>query len=489
MLRSSALAALFFAAAAHAQSVEGRVVNTISGDPVGKAHVMLRGAGKRFGAMADASGKFSVNPIAQGEYTISAELTGFVAAKAVKVEVGRETVVRDLQVKLIPQGVLTGRVTDADGNPVEHVQVEALRGIRVRSEHTTDANGEFRLAGLPAGSYMVRAVIGVNYKQGPESRSDGSKEDRYTSTWYPGGAEESAAAAVEARAGQEVSGVDIRLVRDPVVRVRGVITGTPKNARESLLTISDFRYGRSERTSGGEFTLWGLARGRYELYAFASDGMGHSVASAPQQIEVAGENLENLVLDMLPEFEVAGRILWDGEQAAGATQVKLVPVHSDWEPVTTDIEADGSFRFAAVDPNRYRVVVEGLPDNVYVKSMRLGAVDMPHAILDVRHGAGQPVAITLSAAGAQISGTVGEPDLAVAIANEDLTFFRTVMSATGGSYSFPGLAPGDYLVFLVDTADAAALPRRGSLGLYERTAENVRVTEGDKVVRNIAGPK
>jgi hypothetical protein len=169
--------------------------------------------------------------------------------------------------------------------------------------------------------------------------------------------------------------------------------------------------------------------------------------------------------------------------------VKLVPVHSDWEPVTTDIEADGSFRFAAVDPNRYRVVVEGLPDNVYVKSMRLGAVDMPHAILDVRHGAGQPVAITLSAAGAQISGTVGEPDLAVAIANEDLTFFRTVMSATGGSYSFPGLAPGDYLVFLVDTADAAALPRRGSLGLYERTAENVRVTEGDKVVRNIAGPK
>jgi hypothetical protein len=263
----------------------------------------------------------------------------------------------------------------------------------------------------------------------------------------------------------------------------------PQNPRGAVLNVGNFRYGRSVQLTGASFTLWGLPRGKYRLHAFASDGLGHSVTSAELDLEVSGSNADNLTLAMLPPFEVGGRIGWDGDPVSGAATIRLEPLQSGWDPVHAKIEADGTFRIAAVEPDRYRVLVEGVPEGVYVKSLKLGAQDMAGGVLDARFGGGgQPLAVTLSTAGAQISGTVQDakgPLAGVTLAIAAADFFRTVVSGPDGSYTCRGLAPGNYQIVAIDPSDAESLKQSGSLGIYEGSAEKFHVAEGEKLVRDV----
>ena len=202
-------------------------------------------------------------------------------------------------------------------------------------------------------------------------------------------------------------------------------------------------------------------------------------------------------LALLLPFEVAGQVVWDGDPPGGEPHpaaLRFEPVRSNDQSPKSRIEAGGAFRIAEVDADRYRVVLEGMPGNVYVKSLRLGPAEMPDRILDVRYGTGgAPLTVTLSAAGAQISGVVQDSkgplaDVPVALVNdapEGFTLFLNARTGADGSYSFRGLAPGAYRVFVFDSEEAGGLNRSGSLGAYEQAAEKVAVAEGDKVTRDL----
>src|ERR1700736_3972624 len=64
-------------------TIEGKVVNAITGEPLKKANVALFGAdqdttGSSFSASTDAGGVFSVKEIVPGKYRMNAQRTGFV---------------------------------------------------------------------------------------------------------------------------------------------------------------------------------------------------------------------------------------------------------------------------------------------------------------------------------------------------------------------------------------------------------------------------
>jgi hypothetical protein len=72
-----------------------------------------------------------------------------------------------LELRLVPEGILSGRVTDARGTPLENVPV-TLRTLVVsnglnhweqRGGTTTNAEGEFRFAELQAGEYAVQTAL------------------------------------------------------------------------------------------------------------------------------------------------------------------------------------------------------------------------------------------------------------------------------------------------------------------------------------------
>src|SRR5690242_16362413 len=74
-------------------SVSGVVANSVTGQPVLRAHVVLSPIGaatETYGAMTDAAGRFSILRIPPGSYNMNAERVGYIrgVSIAVKLQAG-----------------------------------------------------------------------------------------------------------------------------------------------------------------------------------------------------------------------------------------------------------------------------------------------------------------------------------------------------------------------------------------------------------------
>jgi hypothetical protein len=67
----------------------------------------------------------------------------------------------------------------------------------------------------------------------------------------------------------------------------------------------------------------------------------------------------------------------------------------------------------------------------------------------------------------------------------EFDLFRHVETGADGSYSFRGLAPGKYRVFVFDTEDYEALRKNRALPFYAKPGETVEVREAEKITRNL----
>src|ERR1051325_2483121 len=153
----SSLCCLLFAAAACAQtatpaqnqvlaSVAGEVRNSITGEPLERAHVVLMrfssGTEERYGTFAAADGKFAIINIPEGSYSFEVEHAGFVdlssgAAGLVALKSGDNSEGRNP--KPPPPGSIPRRGLDSDGQPVEGINVIAeVAGRNERSAATDD---------------------------------------------------------------------------------------------------------------------------------------------------------------------------------------------------------------------------------------------------------------------------------------------------------------------------------------------------------------
>jgi hypothetical protein len=139
------------------------------------------------------------------------------------VEVTTRTCSAEHDVSLEIDGRITGRVVDDGGRPVaDEVQVSIVTtasadkgfdGVHSRSEYTKD--GRYEFTGVPPGEYL----LGVSIAAPPQRHTP------YETTYYPGGSDRGRARIFTLSAGQQLTGVDIRLpARLPQVIITGIIT-------------------------------------------------------------------------------------------------------------------------------------------------------------------------------------------------------------------------------------------------------------------------
>jgi len=212
--------------------LEGRVANSVTGEPVRKVTLTLRSisfvpGSTGVSATSDAEGRFSFENVEPGTYRLSGERPGFVrqsygarssfsSGTPLSVSAGQN--IKDLDFKLTPQGVITGKVLDDEGEPVPRVMVSvALQrqiGGRTETMYTggESANdlGEFRIADLSPGSYVLQAAPEY-YGSEPGAAKAGETEETVLPTFYPSATEVSNASPVAVTAGQEVTGINITM--------------------------------------------------------------------------------------------------------------------------------------------------------------------------------------------------------------------------------------------------------------------------------------
>jgi Carboxypeptidase regulatory-like domain len=496
---------------AQSAAVEGIATNSLTGAPLPRVHVILRDpadtAATQYGALTTEDGKFSIQSIKPGTYAVTGSRMGFVMASGARFTLSLNAEDRngDLRVKLTPVGAISGRVTDAEGNPLEGAAV-IVEGSPVSNEFSTDEKGRFRIGGLAPGKYRVRArhesvLMRAIYTR-PEIRADGSIEVHNATTYYPSVLTAKQAGKVGVRPGEETPDIDIQLVGVPFVRVSGKALGMPPGAGQPYADVRmpDSCCPGVQLNSEGKFEIWGLDPGKYAVSArWEGPGgeetlMGRIVRTAPVAFEVAGSNVENLELRVIPDSDIAGRLVFetpDGTQPDPERKITLGPGAS--APVD---EAD-TFQLKKIPAGRY---VVGLSwDTVYVKSMQLGSQSIDGADLDLSNGSGgAALTLLLSPATGSVSGTVrddkGNPAEAriVLMRDEETGGFhaRYASAHNDGVYSFPNLPPGNYKLVAVSKDDADLIaPRPGwsepDLSEYEDTVQTVEIHGAEKASRDL----
>src|SRR6266404_6034104 len=231
-------------------SVAGVVIDEKSGDPVAKALVILRRDQEGgIGEITSADGKFTLRDVDPGTYVLAVQRDGYVVARrgqsqTVNVQAGQIT--SEVKLKLLRTGAISGRILDADGDPISGVNVvlsavRARKGARSATAYaTTNDRGEYRAFHIAPGEYRVSATYtptrrhdGVRMQR-PARADPTSGGEAYPNVYYPGTVETRQAAVVKVEPGAELPGIDLQLVRMHGVRVRGRVT-TPSDSSPAPL--------------------------------------------------------------------------------------------------------------------------------------------------------------------------------------------------------------------------------------------------------------
>lgn len=400
-------------------AITGRVVGE-AGEPMPGALVYVgqRGGASQFSrtqqrVSTDDEGNFQLTGLDSGLYSVSADIPGYVSDT--DFSNGRPPAYRPgdtVLLRLVKGGVITGTVTDTQGEAIVGLGVRAYRvrdldGIPVTFgsytsgvEDRTDDRGVYRIFGLMPGVYVVSAGTRNFYGYAAAYAGD-------VMTFYPSATRDTAS-EITVRAGQENAGVDIRF-RDEQGRN---ITGRVEPPAGSQ-TAPDIRfYATLAYASTGiqadfafvqpnalTFSFEGVADGDYDVQVIGGGREGQLSISVPQRVSVRGADVTRLKLTLAPLASVSGslsvaqsptdegcRQQQQQKRPPVPPQETLVtlardrPAATRTEPATrTSLlreatpDASGAFTMRGLEAGRYRLNVRPLDESLYVRSIKLPA--------------------------------------------------------------------------------------------------------------------
>jgi len=286
--------------------------------------------------LSDQDGWFEAKNVTPGAYSISVRVPGYISASDGDDGPPFYRPGDSVTIRLIKGGVITGRVTGSDGEPVVGARVRALRIANratgqaassgfpyliafmtsLTDEWETDDRGIYRIYGLEPGSYEVAAGGGAPLKFGPPDQYD-----RDAPTYYPSSMPDTAG-KVMVDSGQEVSAIDIRYRSYAGHAIIGTVSGNSGPGTAVILsstataTIDGFAVPGADSQSHG-FVFDAVPDGEYDLVAVALSGED-ALLSAPRRVAVKGADLTGLDLSLMPLGSIGGQVVMEVAPAAGS---------------------------------------------------------------------------------------------------------------------------------------------------------------------------
>jgi len=375
--------------AAHAQtplktikkgSVSGKI--TIKGKAASTILVSVRPSDfsspfeTSYRAVTDLQGLYRVTDIPPGSYQVIAVVPAYIAtndnSRGKTVVIGDGENVDGIDFSLIRGGVITGKVTDADGRPVIEQRVSLVQGelsteqrlqLGPLNSATTDDRGIYRMFGLRAGRYKV------SVGQGSEAFFGGIASGRptYKLTYHPDVNDYSKATIVEVTEGSESTNVDISLGRvaqtfavngrvisgensEPIAGVRfglRMITGSRGGAFISSPNLSDAK---------GQFLIEHLTPGKYAVFILPT--ANSPLRADPIQFEILDRDVNDIVVTTSKGASLTGVVVLENtdNQSIVARLMKLqVQGYVQSETPggnighSSPINGDGSFQLTGLE--------------------------------------------------------------------------------------------------------------------------------------------
>jgi hypothetical protein len=388
-------------------AITGRVVAD-DGEGLANMAVSLYVVGARSGSprttATDENGNFRFSDLDQHEYTISvADSRGYVRAPPTEAERQRPRYYRigdDVKVTMIRGGVITGRVTNANGEPVIAVAVNAVRvrdaeGAPARSGYPsrprfTDDRGVYRIYGLTPGTYVVAAN-----RRDSVFRPGSTPYDDELPAYHPAATTRAESTEIKVGAGVEITGIDIRYSGARGHNISGVVSGGKGLVARPAVSVGLFSaQGESSANSayvrpGDEnrgFAFYGLPDGEYIVTA-RSSGNDQGLAAAPARIKLSGADIAGIELKLDPLGSVSGRVVIDGLRNSCDAKRKISLERFSIVLMRDDVPADtpyflryssasnqgvgenGSFTINGVEPGHYWIVARSPEEYLYVKAI------------------------------------------------------------------------------------------------------------------------
>jgi Carboxypeptidase regulatory-like domain len=438
-------------------SIEGNVVNAISGEPLRHAAIAIQGSRSQdnnTSLSADAGGHFVIANLPAGEYSLSAEKQGYQRVAPVRVSLNSSQ--SEIMIKLVPFGRISGKVVDDSGDPILNANVQLFRsaiqgGRRVTQPAATGMTndlGEYHVASLPAGRYFVSVTA--------QPEADGSA---YSRTFYGGGSDLGSASPIEIPAGgAERADVTMRPVRS--FAVRGKIVNLPENlhpylnvARKGSLMAANEAHATQIDVASGKFEFRGVTPGDWLVTAGCYEKGAQLFGTA--EVVVSDSDAEGLTVALAKASELTGSVRADSSPVASlnlrSVYLSLRPVGDGSQPAMgAQIRDDGTFSITGVQQGEY-VLVARTQEPWFVKSAQMGGHDISvNPFTVTATGADGPVEITLGTGGGEINGTVVDdnaPTLTGVVLLLGPGPEHIGRIDVTGKFHFGSLAPGEYTAY------------------------------------------
>ncbi|MCM3903161.1 MAG: carboxypeptidase regulatory-like domain-containing protein [Pyrinomonadaceae bacterium] len=364
----------------------------------------------------DEDGKYRITNVPAGAYQVAPIAPAFVFSDYSRTgTTGKDLLIAEgetvegFDFALVRGGVITGKVTDAEGRPV----VEEFVHLEMDDQSTphsvgadgvqTDDRGIFRAFGVPPGKYRVSAGPGDDGFLGGRGRPT------YRRTFYPGTTDRAQATVVEATEASEATNIDLTVVRMAKgVSVSGRVvdgkSGEPVgNVRLYLTKITVEGTSTSHTSSGiqgtntkGEFRAEDLPPGKYTVSVAQQR---ENLRSEPVAFDVLDQDVTGLMIKTSLGASLDGIVVIEGSPKSGGQQ-KFSPLFvsafiRDESPQGgpgrySVVKADGSFHVTGLPAGTVNLVLGEADDsgghrNIVVLRIERDGVVQPNGI-EVHNG-------------------------------------------------------------------------------------------------------
>lgn len=304
-------------------TLHGRVTDAATAKPIAMARVRIalesRTERVEYRLQTDEDGRYRIAELTAGRYTVTASKARYVTVaygQRLPAPNGRPVDVtggstHQIDIALPRASAIVGRVVDENGEPVERAVVTPMRAgysggrrgfVPAGGTALTNDTGEYRIQGLPPGSYYVLAS-----ERSAGFGSEGDADVGFQQVMYPGATTAEDARPVTVAAGQDLTGIDIALAPARTATVSGVALtsrGQPASRVRLNMTAVDQPFGlggETVTTADGRFFFPRVLPGRYEIHARMPgyvDRPGEEPQAAILPVTVAGADLTDVAIQL-----------------------------------------------------------------------------------------------------------------------------------------------------------------------------------------------